>query len=83
MKSAGQTLKRLAGAAALAYVATLVVNTIRIAIAIAMHRGTIDLGGYDRGDAHRIEGIVIYLGGLCALYALARATSTRRSHVAT
>src|SRR5262249_41777998 len=79
---------RLAAAAALAYAATLVVNTARIAIAIAMHRGTIDTGALDRGELHRIEGIVVYLGGLCALYvlsralsrALARAVHTRRHH---
>ncbi|MDB4957335.1 MAG: exosortase [Myxococcales bacterium] len=71
------TARRLAIAAALAYVATLIVNTIRIAIAIAMHRGTIDVGSLDHGEAHRIEGILIYLGGLCALYAIARAASER------
>lgn len=71
---------RLAGAAALAYIATLVVNTIRIAIAIAMHRGTIDVSGYDRAELHRIEGIVVYLGGLIALYAIARAIEMRREH---
>jgi exosortase K len=69
---------RLAAAAAVAYVATLVVNTARIAIAIAMHRGTIDIAG-DRAELHRIEGIVIYLGGLVALYALARSLDGRKA----
>jgi exosortase K len=69
----------LLAAAAVAYAATLVVNTARIAIAIAMHRGTIDIGALDRGEVHRIEGIVVYLGGLCALYALARAVRDRRT----
>jgi exosortase K len=77
MRTARAAATRLAAAAALAYAATLVVNTTRIAIAIAMHRGTIDIGGLDRGELHRIEGIVVYLGGLCALYALARALPTR------
>ncbi|MBV8757391.1 MAG: exosortase K [Deltaproteobacteria bacterium] len=62
------TLKHLAAAAALAYLATFVINTVRILIAIRMHR--MDL--VDREELHRLEGIVIYLGGLCALYALAR-----------
>lgn len=61
-------LKRLAAAAALAYVATLVVNTVRISIAVDMHRA----------DLHRIEGIVVYLGGLLAVFALARALDGRR-----
>lgn len=62
------TARHLAAAAALAYVATFVINTVRIVIAIRMHR--MDL--VDREQLHRLEGIVIYLGGLCALYALAR-----------
>ena len=78
MRSARSTAARLALAAAVAYVATLVVNTARIAIAIAMHRGTIDVGGWDREHVHEVEGIVVYLGGLCALYALARAVEARR-----
>jgi len=71
---------RLAATAALAYAATLVVNTTRIVIAIAMHTKTIDIAG-DRAELHRIEGIVVYLGGLVALYALARTLDRRRSHV--
>lgn len=58
----------LAAAAALAYLATFIINTVRILIAIRMHR--MDLA--DREEMHRLEGIVVYLGGLCALYALAR-----------
>lgn len=72
MRSARTLATRLAGAAALAYAATLIVNTARIALAIALHKGTIDLGDLDRAEVHRVEGIIVYLGGLCALYALAR-----------
>lgn len=72
MTSPRGVASRIAIAAALAYLATLVVNTIRIAIAIAMHRGTIDIGGWDREELHRIEGIVVYLAGLLAVYAIAR-----------
>jgi exosortase K len=63
-----ETAKRLGFAALLAFAATLVVNTIRIAIAVDMHRA----------DLHRIEGIVVYLAGLCGLYALARALDGKR-----
>ncbi len=80
MRSARSVAVRLAGAAALAYVATLVVNTVRIVIAIALHLGTIDLGGLDRAEVHRFEGIVVYLAGLCALYALAGSLLSRSSH---
>lgn len=80
MTSLRTTALRLAAAAAIAYVATLVINTVRITIAIAMHRGSLDIGGLDRAEAHRIEGIVVYLVGLIALYALARAVTNRSSH---
>ena len=66
---------RLCAAAAIAYTATLVVNTIRIAIAIRMHR--MDLANSE--ELHRLEGTIVYLGGLCALYALARSLD-RRTH---
>lgn len=63
MTTARAAAQRVALALVLAYCATLVVNAIRIAIAVDMHRA----------DLHRIEGIAVYLGGLCGVYALARA----------
>ena len=64
--------KRAALAVGLAYIATIIINTIRISIAVAMHRGTLDVGIADRAEAHRLEGIVIYLGGLLLLYLLSK-----------
>ena len=63
--------KWLAIAAGSAYAATLVVNTIRIVIALHM----------DRPDLHRVEGIVVYFGGLVGLYALARVLARQRLHL--
>jgi exosortase K len=68
MTDARTTLTRLGRALVLAYAATLVVNTVRIAIAVDMHRA----------DLHRLEGIIVYLVGLCGLYALARALDGRK-----
>jgi exosortase K len=65
------TLQRLAVATALAFIATLVVNTTRIAIAVDMHRA----------DLHRLEGIVVYVVGLCALYTFARALDRQQRHI--
>ena len=62
MRDAKSTAKRLLLAAAIAYVATIVVNTTRIAIALAMRRP----------DLHQMEGTLVYLGGLVLVYALAR-----------
>ncbi len=63
---------RLLAAALMACAATLVVNTARIAVAIALHRGVVPVGGLTPDDVHRIEGVLVYVGGLCALYRLAR-----------
>lgn len=68
MTSWQATAKRLVMVATLAYSATIVVNTIRIAVAVDMRRA----------DLHRLEGIVVYLGGLCGLYVLARALDGHR-----
>ena len=54
---------RLIGIVAAAYAATIVVNTARISLSIETHAG---------GELHRLEGILVYLGGLCAVYAIAR-----------
>jgi exosortase K len=69
MTDARATVRRLALAAALAYVATLVINTARISIAVEMHRA----------DLHRMEGVLVYLGGLVGLFALARALDGRKT----
>ena len=82
MRDARTLAVRLVAAAGLAYAATLVVNTLRIVIAIALHRGTIDVGGLDHAEVHRFEGIVVYLAGLCALYALAGRIAPRSRHAA-
>lgn len=71
MTSARAVAARLGLAVVLAYVATLVVNTIRISIAVAMHRGP---------ELHRIEGIVVYVVGLCALYGVAQAVGGKKQH---
>lgn len=65
MRDARSTARRLVAALAIAYAATIVVNTIRISLALAWHRP----------DLHQEQGTLVYLGGLIAVYALAR-----RSH---
>jgi exosortase K len=66
--------KRLVLAVGVAYVATLVTNTIRIAIAIRMHESNVS-----GAEMHRLEGVLVYLGGLCALYKLARKLENRHA----
>ena len=68
MTSLRATATRFGFAVLLAYVATLIVNTTRISIAVDLHRA----------DLHRLEGIIVYVVGLCGLYALARALDGRK-----
>jgi exosortase K len=78
MQSWKAAAKRVVVAVGAAYVATIVVNTLRISIALRMHAH--DLSG---SELHRLEGVVVYLGGLCALYAMARHLDERTRPCAT
>ena len=53
-------------AVAIAYVTTIVANTVRIYVALQMQGWRSD--GLDRNEIHRIEGIVVYFGFLMVLY---------------
>ncbi len=66
----------LPAAAAAAYACTLVANAIRISLAMAMQEGAVSVGPLTPAGIHRIEGIVIYFGGLLLLYRLI----SRRRH---
>jgi exosortase K len=62
---------RLAAASLLvAYLVTVVVNAIRIAIAMWLAAHPLARSTFSAADVHRIEGIVIYFGGLLLLYEL-------------
>jgi exosortase/archaeosortase family protein len=52
------------------YSSAVLINAVRIAIAmwLAAHPGT--LSAFSAGDVHRIEGIALYFGGLVLLYEL-------------
>jgi len=63
------------------YAAAVMVNAVRIAIAmwLAAH----PLTPLSAGDMHRLEGIVVYFGGLVLLYELAQRVDRRAARVAT
>jgi exosortase K len=64
---------RLLGASLLAaYVVTVVVNTVRITIAMWLAAQPIARSTLSAADVHRIEGIVVYFGGLVLLNELAQ-----------
>jgi exosortase/archaeosortase family protein len=67
----------LPAAALLAYLVTLIANTIRIAIALQL-RKLPEMGGLDHEQLHRIEGIVVYSGFLLLLFVVSEKMSTAK-----
>jgi exosortase K len=68
----------VAGSAAAAYAAALVANTLRIALALALHDGAVSWGWLDGERLHVIAGVVVYLVILLALFAGARRLARER-----
>jgi exosortase K len=62
--------------AVLAYLATILANTIRISTAL-LHRGSSEMNLLDKDQLHRAEGIIIYFGVLLALFMFSEAISQR------
>jgi exosortase K len=56
--------------AAVAYVTTLVANTVRICIALEIQRHEFRVSGLSGNQLHRLEGIVVYFGFLLLLFVL-------------
>ena len=54
------------------YAAALVVNTVRIAIAMWLAAHPAVLSAFAAAEVHRVEGIVVYFAGLVALCEMAR-----------
>jgi exosortase K len=54
------------------YLAALVVNTVRIVIAMWLAAHPAGWSSLSAADIHRLEGITVYFGGLWLLYALVR-----------
>lgn len=65
-------------AAAVAYVATLVANTVRITTAMQL-RGVMVGSSLTAGQLHRLEGIFVYFGFLLLLYLLSERANTKMS----
>ena len=55
-------------AAAIAYLTTIITNTVRICVALQMQGWPSDVAGLDHNEIHRIEGILVYFGFLLLLY---------------
>jgi len=68
--------------AALAYVATLIANTTRIAIALEIQRRSFEVDGLSGNQLHRLEGIVVYFGFLLLLFMLSERMETAKPRTA-
>ena len=66
----GVSWRLLPIAALLAYVATLIANTMRICIALEMQRRGVEVSWLTDNQLHRLEGIVVYFGFLLLLFML-------------
>ena len=60
----------LASSILVAYVVTVVVNAVRIAIAMWLAENSVARSTLSAADVHRLEGILVYFGGLMLLYEL-------------
>jgi exosortase K len=59
------------------YVAAVMVNAVRIAIAMWLADHPAALSAFSAADVHRFEGITVYFGGLVLLYELVRGLDCR------
>jgi exosortase K len=59
------------------YAAAVIVNTVRITVAMWLLAHPVNAFAFSAADIHRIEGIVVYFGGLALLYELAQRIDRR------
>ena len=78
----GRLAARVLGVSLLAsYLAVVLVNAVRIAIAIWLAAHPAATSTFGAADVHRVEGIVVYFGGLVLLYELAQRLDRRMAPV--
>jgi exosortase K len=74
----GRSAARVLGVSLLAsYSAVMLVNAVRIAIAMWLAAHPAAVSTFSAADVHRFEGIVVYFGGLVLLYELAQQLDRR------
>jgi len=63
---------------ALAYVATVIANAVRICVALEIQRRSVEVSWLSGNQLHRLEGIVVYFGFLMLLFMLTERRSPRK-----
>jgi exosortase K len=79
--SAASAAGVLGGSLLAAYLAAVLVNTARIAIALWLGAHPIPVTSLSAVDVHRLEGIVVYFAGLALLYELVRQFERRSAGI--
>jgi len=78
----GMSMARVLGVSLLAsYSAAVLVNAVRIAIAMWLADHPAELSTFSTTDVHRVEGITVYFGGLVLLYELVQRLDCRATTV--
>jgi hypothetical protein len=62
--------------ALVAYLATIVANTVRISIALQLQQTPLPVGSLNANQLHRVEGIFVYFGFLLLLYLMSERTNS-------
>jgi UDP-N-acetylmuramyl pentapeptide phosphotransferase/UDP-N-acetylglucosamine-1-phosphate transferase len=62
-----------------AYVTTVIANTVRIWVALEIQQRSIEVNGLSGNQLHRVAGIVVYFGFLIALYLVMERSAAGRS----
>ena len=76
----GRSAAQVFGVSLLAsYCAAVLINAVRIAIAMWLAAHPVALSTFSAADVHRLEGIVVYFAGLVLLYELAQRLDRRAS----
>jgi exosortase K len=70
--SCASAARTLVVALSTSYGATLIVNALRISIAMGLADTPTRFAAFDPAEVHRLEGIAVYFAGLLALYECAR-----------
>jgi exosortase K len=72
VRSQASGLSVLAAALAVSYGGAVLVNTVRITVAMWLASHPVPVSGLTAAEVHRIEGIAVYFAGLVLLYELVR-----------
>jgi exosortase/archaeosortase family protein len=72
VRSAGTGARVVAVSLVASYAAAVIVNAARISIAMWLAAHSVRLSTLSAADVHRLEGIIVYFGGLVLLYEVVR-----------